>query len=176
MRVISGIFKNKEIKSPESGLTHPMGSREKLALFNMISPYIKDSVALDAYAGSGALGIEMLSRGAKKVVFLEKSGKIAKIIRDNLSTLLLPEGTSAEIITSETSKFASPERFDVILADPPYDDFKPLEVANLTKFLKNGGIFVLSSPKTAEIPVFDGLELTKTHTYAAASISIYTKS
>lgn len=175
MNVISGIFKGRLIKSPLDSKTHPMGSREKLALFNMISPYLPSSIVLDAFAGSGALGIESLSRGAKKVVFLEKSPKIAKTIRENLESL--PSGSyETAISVSSASNFVSGELFDIILADPPYDTFDVSEVANLTKYIKPDGIFVLSSPKNEPIPNFPGLDLVRTHTYAAASISLYKKS
>ena len=174
MNVISGLFKGKVLKSPLDSKTHPMGSREKLALFNMILSYLPSSVVLDAFAGSGALGIESLSHGAKKVVFLEKSPKIAKTIKENLKSL--PSGNyETEVVVSSVSNFVSGELFDIILADPPYDAFDASEVANLTKYLKTGGIFVLSSPKFEPIPDFSGLNLEKSHTYAAASISLYKK-
>lgn len=84
LKVLSGKFKGLNLVSPGSTLTHPMGAREKLALFNMIQPYLEGAKVLDIYAGSGALGIEALSRGAKSVVFVEKTAKIAQIIRQNL--------------------------------------------------------------------------------------------
>ena len=70
IKIASGIFRGRSIKSPKSSLTHPMGAREKLALFNMIVDDLPGSLVLDAFAGSGALGIEALSRGASEVVFV----------------------------------------------------------------------------------------------------------
>lgn len=87
LRVLAGKFKGVKLQSPHSALTHPMGSREKLALFNMLQPYLQGATVLDIYAGSGALGIEALSRGAKSVIFVEKSAKIAQIIRQNIQQL-----------------------------------------------------------------------------------------
>ena len=71
LRITGGELKNKEIKSPEDKHTHPMGSRERLALMNIIGPEIKDTKILDAFAGTGAIGIEALSRGASHVTFVD---------------------------------------------------------------------------------------------------------
>lgn len=81
-RVIAGKYKGAKMDFPGGAQTHPMGAREKLALFNMIST--SGMRVLDAYAGSGALGIEAVSRGAKEVVFVEKSRKVAAVIEANL--------------------------------------------------------------------------------------------
>ena len=84
MQIISGRFKHQTIKSPNDTLTHPMGSREKMALFNMLTGEITGKNVLDVFAGTGALGLEALSLGAKSVVFIEKSPKIAKILKEKL--------------------------------------------------------------------------------------------
>ena len=88
MRIISGIYKNTPLKSPNDKSTHPMGDREKLALFYMLSPYLDNSIVLDAFAGTGALGLEALSHGAREVTFLEKSREVAKTLSDNLKITL----------------------------------------------------------------------------------------
>ena len=149
--------------------THPMGAREKLALFNMISSDLPGAVVLDAYAGSGALGIEALSRGADEVVFIEKNLRAANIIKENLVKL----GLSAEVFEGEVVKFTTDKRFEAIIADPPYDDFRVEEVEHLVQFLAKEGILVLSHP--GEAPDLPGLELSKTRRYAGAHISIYRK-
>ena len=169
IRITSGIYRGRTISSPNSKLTHPMGSREKIALFNMISEKIPNAVVLDAYAGSRALGIEAISRGAKEVIFVEKSPKIAQTIRENLNKLAL----KAEILTQDVKKLKTNHRFDIILTDPPYDNFDQNAISNLTEYLKDGGILVLSHPSSA--PVINGLNLTKTHQYSKANITIYQK-
>lgn len=174
MQIISGIYKNKPLKSPNSEKTHPMGSREKLALFNMLMPYLPSSIVLDAFAGSGSLGLEAISRGASEVVFVENSGKIAKIIKENLENLGEEAKNKAKIIVKDIEKYEDePEKFDLIIADPPYDHFKPEQIQNLVKFLKKDGILALSHP--GEAPVLKDLKLQKSHSYAAATISIYEK-
>ena len=171
IKITSGKFRGRAIKSPNSKLTHPMGAREKLALFNMIAEYLPGAVVLDAYAGSGALGIEALSRGAKYVVFVEKNLRIAQVIRKNLAELGLAE--MAEVYDKNAESFLPANEFDIILADPPYDNFDISGVENLAKFLKKTGVLVLSHP--GEAPEISGLKLNKTRKYAAARISIYTK-
>ena len=170
LRITSGTYRGREILTPGTG-THPMGSRERLALFNAISAYLPDAVVLDAFAGSGALGIEALSRGAKFVTFVEKSSAAARIIRENLTKLDLREST--EVVTGEIEKYSSERHFDLILADPPYDKFDISMLAGLVKILRNGGILVLSHPGAA--PELEGLSLEKTATYAGAKISFYHK-
>ena len=169
MNVISGKFKGHNIKSPHDLRTHPMGSREKLALFNMLAPYLENADVLDAFAGSGALGIEALSRGAKTVTFIEKAPKIARTIRENLQSL----GLSADIIISDVKNAKLDQSFDIIIADPPYDHFILEDVVYLTTFIKDDGILALSHPDVElEIPGFRRLS---THKYASANLSIYIK-
>ena len=169
IRITSGKYRGRNIESPNSKLTHPMGSREKLALFNMIAGELDEARVLDAYAGSGALGIEALSRGAKDVVFVEKNAKICKIIRENLAKL----GLSAEVICSNVVDFTTPNLFDVIIADPPYDKFNLEDVNSLVRFLKQGGILVLSHP--SEAPNIPEMTLNSSKKYADAHISVYVK-
>ena len=171
IKITSGKYRGRTIKSPNSKLTHPMGAREKLAMFNMISEYLSGAVVLDVYAGSGALGIEALSRGASYAMFVEKNPRTAGIIRKNLVELGLTG--QASVSEWDTKNFLPPRDFDVILVDPPYDNFDVRGVENLARFLKKTGVLVLSHP--GEAPDISGLKLNKTRKYAAARISIYTK-
>ena len=171
IRITSGEYRGRRILSPKSSLTHPMGSREKLALFNMISEKIPGAEALDAYAGSGALGLEALSRGAKSATFIEKNPEIARVIVKNAQSLNI-SGVE-EVNVMDVRKFRTNKTFDIIIADPPYDDFKIEDVEHLTSFLKDDGILVLSHP--ANISGLEKLKLIKTKKYARACISIYQK-
>ena len=170
IRITSGNLRGRGIKSPKSELTHPMGSREKIALFNMISEKLPGAVVLDAFAGSGALGIEALSRRAERVVFLEKSPKVAKIIRENVENLNIDN--IAAIITTDVAKYNTEERFDIIIADPPYDKFDVNSILPLVRLLKKSGVLVLSHPSDA--PEISGLKLQKSKQYANARISVFT--
>ncbi len=168
VRITSGIYRGRSILTPGEG-THPMGERERLALFNKISECLPDANVLDAFAGSGALGIEAMSRGAASVTFVEKSPKAAKIIRENLKALGIP----GEVVLLDASKFDSDKTFDVILIDPPYDKFDSVNFDQLFALLATGGIVVLSHP--GEAPAFTGLNLLDSRNYAGATLSYYTK-
>ena len=168
LRVTTGTYKGRSITTP-GGKTHPMGERERIALFNMLLEYIPGSRILDAYAGSGALGIEALSRGASEVEFLEKSPTVAKTIRENLRKLDI----KARVVASDAANFTTNEGFDLILADPPYDNYDLPGVEYLSGFLKNGGILVLSHPDIP--PKLPEMKLVKTRKYARAHISIFVK-
>lgn len=167
IKITSGKLRGRSIKSPNSPMTHPMGAREKLALFNTISEYLPDAKVLDVYAGSGALGIEAVSRGAKQVTFIEKNAKTCKVIRDNLTGLDL----DAEVLMMDAKDYVSSEKFDIILVDPPYDMFEKMRINHLSRNLAEDGVLVLSHPDG--VPNLPGLRLVKTSKYANAHISIY---
>lgn len=168
LRITAGKYRGRKIATP-GGATHPMGERERLALFNMIVSYVPGAKILDAFAGSGALGIEALSRGALEAIFIEKSAEACRVIRENLREL----GADAEVFQGDVLSFATDDLFEVILADPPYDNFRISEVTHLLQFLQGSGIFVLSHP--GEAPEFAGMTLLKSRKYAGAGISVYFK-
>lgn len=180
LRIISGKYKGQKIASPGSSETHPMGAREKLALFNMVN--VRDLTVLDAFAGSGALGFEALSRGAKSVVFVESSPRAAEIIKQNLANLAEhdPDVLSrAEVRRQKVAQFAAEKNresgFDLILADPPYEHIEMVEIEALTGLLEKGGVLVLSSPARSEAPNLRDVELTSSRIYAGARLSLYQK-
>lgn len=168
IRVTSGTLRGRKLLTP-GGNTHPMGERERLALFNMIGGSLPGARVLDAFAGSGALGIEALSRGAGEVVLVEKSPVAVKVIKKNLAEL----GLEAEICRGDIMKFEDEQGFDVIMADPPYDNFDAEVMEQLAKLLKNDGILASSHP--GEAPEVAGLKLLKTRSYARARLSVYIK-
>ena len=168
LRITAGEYKGRKIATP-GGVTHPMGERERLALFNMISTYVPGSRVLDAFSGSGALGIEALSRGAAEVIFVEKNAKACRVARENLRDL----GLEAEIFQGDVVNFTTNEKFRVILADPPYDNYDLAKVTHLLQFLQREGILVLSHP--GEAPELPEMTLLKSRKYAGAGISVYFK-
>lgn len=177
LRVIAGRWKGAKLSSPQSAATHPMGTREKNALFNMLQPWLKDAVLLDAYAGSGALGVEALSRGAQRVVFVECSPAVVRTLRTNLARV---GAESVDVVTGDVASVAGrPEwqgKFDLIVADPPYDRFAVAEIIALRDLLKPDGILALSYPSKLGELELDGFDLLTARSYAAAGIGIYRKS
>lgn len=123
MRVITGQAKGRKLKAPKGMNTRPTSDRTKESLFNIIGDRLLDKTILDLYAGTGAIGIEALSRGADSAVFVEKDPRVVKIIRENLALTGLTG--QAEIICQDVdlavSVLASQNRtFDMIFLDPPY--------------------------------------------------------
>ena len=131
MRVIGGSAKRLQLRTLEGFETRPTTDRIKETLFNMISPYLCDCTFLDLFAGSGGIGIEALSRGAKEAVFVEKNPKAMECIRENLKVTKLD--TQAEVLQMDV--FTALHRlegimcFDYIFMDPPYN--KTLEKEGL---------------------------------------------
>lgn len=168
LRILSGRYKGIKLESPSLKTTHPMGSREKLALFNMLTPYLEGATVLDYFAGSGALGLEALSRGAHHVTFAENNSKARKTIKENCSRCEL----GVDVVISADLKQATPITYDLIISDPPYDHYQVVDYAAL---LKSGGILALSHPATFDPKTITGLTLLKTNHYAACNISLFQK-
>lgn len=167
IRIISGKLGGRLIDTPKTDKTHPMGDRERSAIFNRLRGEIADKVILDAFAGSGAIGLEALSLGAAEVDFLENNRKAAKTIHDNIAKFKLED--KAKLVRKIR------DEYDIIFADPPYDDPQYAYIEEILKSLKHGGIFVLSHPESPAPWEFRGLSLFSDKSYAAAHIKMYQK-
>jgi len=124
MRVVAGESRGRPIVAPEGNRTRPTSDRVRESIFNMLFSLgaTQDVEVLDLYAGCGALGIEALSRGATRCTFVEQDRRAVESIRNNLETLGYSD--RATVIQADVLEWVqrSQDRFDVILADPPYDD------------------------------------------------------
>ena len=170
-RVTGGFLRGREIISPESDKTHPMGSRERLAVLNMIGPDINGAKVLDLFAGTGALGIEALSRGANHVSFVEKNHKTATVLRKNLSTLGLED--ISVVYEKDVEAIELENDFDFVFIDPPYDLIDNFDIKSLLEKYNNAEKILLSHPAGFECDLKDFDK--KTKTYAAANITTFTK-
>ncbi len=124
MRVIAGKARSLKLKTIEDMSTRPTTDRIKETLFNILNPYIPGARFLDLFAGSGAIGIEALSRGAKNATFVENNRKCVDCIKDNLKHTKLIDDA---VILNKTAQMAleelrNKEPFDIIFMDPPYDN------------------------------------------------------
>lgn len=187
IRLISGIFKNHKITAPNSQQTHPMSERARNAIFNTIQTDIPGAKILDAFAGTGALGLEAISRGAKGAVFIEKNRLAQKILAENLQiteknlesgTTKLVRSSISGWLSSTQSQFELGEiseipTFDVIFADPPYYDPQFPTIEKLSKRLNAGGILVLSQPKELENFEAENLFLISEKLYSGAKILFF---
>lgn len=119
MRVIGGEFRSRRLKSLPGLNTRPTPDRLRETLFDILASHIPGCVFLDLYAGTGAVGIEALSRGARRAIFVEKSRAAVDVIRENLASLKLE--TRAEVFTSKAATVLERIRADIAFLDPPYE-------------------------------------------------------
>ena len=161
MRIISGIFKGKKIIKPLDKNTRPLKDLTKESIFNLINHSNKfnvelsHSVVLDLFSGVGSFGIECLSRGAKKVIFVENYLNVLKILKRNLNNL--KSVSNYEIIEqniyNDNFKFNFKNKFDIIFLDPPYKnknlDKLLIKIKNF-KILNKSGIIILHRHKSEQ--------------------------
>ena len=175
MRVIAGRARGSKLSSLEGLATRPTTDRVKESMFNVLMPHIRGSIALDLFAGSGALGIEALSRGAEKCTFVDVSREATGVIRKNLEhTRLLDD---AEIFTEEADRFLgrTGETYSLIFLDPPYKGglYTPiLSGIQTRRLLQEDGIIVLEKEAGEEIILPEGFVLLKAKKYGNTEIWI----
>jgi 16S rRNA (guanine966-N2)-methyltransferase len=119
MRVIAGEFRSRRLKSLPGLSTRPTPDRMRETLFNVLATRIPDCVFVDVYAGTGAVGIEALSRGARRAIFIEKNRAAVEVIHENLVALGL--GRRAEVFPSKAATVLERVRADIAFLDPPYE-------------------------------------------------------
>ncbi len=179
MRVITGKARGVQLKTPDGMLTRPTTDRVKEALFSIINFEIPGAKVLDLFGGTGQLGIEALSRGAEKAVFVDAREESCRLIRENLKrTKLEGQGT---VIRSDYMDYLNRcrEQFRIILLDPPYADvFLENAIKRITEIdiLQSDGIIVTERPLGKELPwEFEGYSRSKDYKYGKTLITIYRK-
>jgi 16S rRNA (guanine966-N2)-methyltransferase len=172
VRIVAGEFGGRIIEGSGTDRTHPMSERIRNALFNKID-VPASAVVLDAFAGSGALGLEALSRGAERAVFIEKDRVAQKIIEKNIATLRVEE--RAKLIKASVAGWSgtTDEHFDLIFADPPYHDPQLSTVSKLFALLKPNGLMVLSYPGRGEAPTNTEVVVVDNRSYGNAALAFY---
>lgn len=158
MRIIAGNYRGRVLKSPSNLKTRPTSDRLRETLFNILNPRISENTYfLDLCAGTGAIGMEALSRGAQFVTFVEISRKICGLIEENLDNLKIPEA-STELICEKAERFLdkTSQSFDIVYFDPPYqsDYFQILQkIGEIdSKILKTDGVFVAEHSSKILLP------------------------
>ncbi len=127
MRIIAGAYRGLRLRTLKGGNLRPTTDQLRETLFDVLGPGIVGSTFLDAYAGTGAVGIEALSRGAKDVVFIEHHRAASQLIRENLKSLEIESGYA--VVASDVGKALErlereSERFDIVFLDPPYEEIR----------------------------------------------------
>lgn len=123
MRIIAGRYRSRTLEAPAGLATRPTSDRLRETLFNVLAPRIEGATVLDLYAGSGAVGIEALSRGAARVEFVERAPAALAVLRKNLDGLKLTEGfrIHGAGVAAALRKMKADGAFDLVFLDPPYD-------------------------------------------------------
>ncbi|MFC4335659.1 16S rRNA (guanine(966)-N(2))-methyltransferase RsmD [Salininema proteolyticum] len=140
-RIIAGTAKGRRLRTPAGDRTRPTSDRVREALFSALAPGgdLEDLRVLDLYAGSGAVGLEALSRGAARAVFVESHAPTAKLIRQNADDLGFGDRVQVERASATTfAAAAAGEKFDIVFADPPYDVPDETVAALLADLAANG--------------------------------------
>jgi 16S rRNA (guanine966-N2)-methyltransferase len=172
MRVIAGEFRSRRLKTLPGLATRPTPDRLRETLFNVLAAHIADSVFLDAYAGTGAVGIEALSRGARRCVFVEKNRAAVEVIRENLASLGLEN--RAEVYTGKTLTVLERVTADIVFLDPPYEMEKEYEAAlNGLGASMNQLVIVQHSSRTALQPEYGRLQRYRVLKQGDNSLSFY---
>ena len=179
MRVITGKARGVALKTPEGMLTRPTADRVKEALFSVINFDVPDAVVLDLFGGTGQLGIEALSRGAKRAVFVDHQQKACDLIRENLRrTKFDREGT---VVRSDYLDYLkrTKELFDIVFLDPPYAEIfleNALKCITEIDILRSGGIIVTERPVGKELDfVVPGYTRSRDYKYGKTLITLFRK-
>ena len=155
MRVIAGKFKGRNLKSPPSLQVRPTSDRLRETLFNVIASRVPDARFLDLCAGSGAVGIEALSRDAAHATFVDRSRRSCQLIEANLELCGVPE-EQRDIYCSEAAAFVKQarEKWDLVYLDPPYntDYLRMLRVFGSSTALSDGSLLVVEHHHKTDLP------------------------
>jgi 16S rRNA (guanine966-N2)-methyltransferase len=174
MRIIAGTHRGHTIHAPRGRDTRPTSDRVRENVFNILGS-VEDAVVLDLYAGSGAMGLEALSRGAARAVFVERDGEAARTIERNLDKLRL----SARVLRQDALSALAAEagagrKYDLVLVDPPYEmysDVEPQLARYVPSVLTEDGVVVVETDARVE-PALP-LEERTTRKYGSARITVY---
>jgi len=178
MRIIAGLYKGRNLKSPPSMDVRPTSDRLRETLFNVITAHVPESRFLDLCAGSGAVGIEALSRGASYATFVDRSRRSCQLIEANLELCRIPE-EQREIYCSEASEFlrqTRTEAWDIIYFDPPYkqDYLKTLEIIGSKSVLAQDGLLAVEHHHKTALPEISGnLRRTRVLKQGDSALSFY---
>jgi 16S rRNA (guanine966-N2)-methyltransferase len=182
MRIVAGKFKGRDISGPTSIATRPTSDRVRESLFNILAHGIdgfdiENARVMDLFAGTGALGLEALSRGAKFCQFVEDSAEARGIIRKNADAFgAIGLCKIWKRDATDLGDCAPQSPYDLVFADPPYNKGlgeKALQSLLLGKWLASGAVVVLEEAEKAQVPDISGLTLLDTRIYGDTQVRIY---
>jgi 16S rRNA (guanine966-N2)-methyltransferase len=177
VRIIAGTHRGRRIAAPKGEHTRPTSDRVREALFSIVGP-VEDAAVLDLFAGSGALGLEALSRGATRCTLVDRDRAACRVIRDNLASLGLTGATvlQRDAVQALREEAAAGRRYDLVLLDPPYGEWSGLEerlAASLPAALADDALVVVETEARTEprLP----LDLETTRRYGSARLTVFSR-
>ncbi|MEA4846555.1 MAG: 16S rRNA (guanine(966)-N(2))-methyltransferase RsmD [Clostridiaceae bacterium] len=181
MRVIAGEYKGRRLDPIEGMDIRPTSDKVKESLFNILGAAVIDSVFLDLFGGTGGIGIEALSRGAKHVVFIDSSIKSIKVLKGNLSRLDIKDGIevfNVDYSTAIGKLYKYGKKFDIIFVDPPYSigmAVSALKEIDKNPILSQSGLIIVEHDSKEDMPQKVGkLYLYRYKQYGNTTLSFYT--
>lgn len=175
MRIIAGSRKGHTIHAPKGLHTRPTSDRVRENVFNIVAPWVEGARVLDLYAGSGAMGLEALSRGAETAVFVESDPEALRAIERNLAKLGLTGARLVRLgaVTGLAQEAAAGRKYDLVLADPPYamTDYHSLS-RYLPGVLAEDGLLVFESAAKTE-PGLPGLAVRTSRKYGSTRVTVF---
>ncbi len=175
MRIIAGNLGGRIFESPHGHRTHPMSDKVRGGLFGVLGD-ISGLTVLDAFAGSGALSFEAISRGASNVVCIEADKGASEVIARNIESLgIVDKIKSIRAFANAWSTRHQNQQFDLVLLDPPYDNLPFRDLKVMPRHLSDNGTLVLSWPGKADTYPFEGLEIVQQKHYGDAQLVFYKK-
>jgi 16S rRNA (guanine(966)-N(2))-methyltransferase RsmD len=175
MRIVAGAYKGRNLKSPPSLDVRPTSDRLRETLFNVIAPRIEDVRFLDLCAGSGAVGIEALSRGAAQATFVDRSRRSCTLIESNLKLCRIPE-EQWEIYCAEVNEFLkqTDSRWDIVFFDPPYKNDYLRTIELVARVLNDDGLLIAEHHHKTKLPDVAGtLERTRVLKQGDSALSFF---
>ena len=178
MRIVSGALGGRILKSPSHDNIRPTTDRVREALFSILASRtdLEGIAVCDLFAGSGACGIEALSRGAASAVFVENSRRSLEVLRANIALLGLEKQSRVMPLAAERFLESSTERFNLVFADPPYtyrDHTALVETVIRNSLLMRGGLLVVEHASSTRLEKPPNAVIVDSRTYGMASITIF---
>lgn len=172
MRIISGKFGGQTIKPPKGHKTHPMNEKGRGALFNALGD-IEGLTVLDAFAGSGAIGIEAISRGAKFALMIDESKQAQLAIADNIKATQVTKQTKLVKASANAWLSTTNDQFDLVVLDPPFEKLQKPLLKQLSERTKPGGLAIFSLPPNEFVDLDECFENLQTKKYGDNQLVFY---